>query len=557
METVTVVNMIPWSLSGETNQDSEPNLAVNPNNPTEIAATAFTPNPDGSSADSPIFYSSDGGNTWTLLAIIAGTPMRDQTVRFSGRGNLYAGVLWGSGDYPAINFDILRTSDFSGLTEMTLLERRQNDDQPFVQAATVPAFGPDAGEDRVYVASTDHDPTFSRPSTIDYSKNAAAAAPVFTTLRIGNNTFPTRSAVHSDGTVYAVFNTWGSSSLDVMIVRDDLWGGAMYPFTALGNQGIRIATGGTTGLPSSIGQQRIVGGDLSIAVHPYHSERVYVCWGGMEGTTYTLHIQGSLDGGKSWSGNLRTVENATNPALAFNDSGVLGFLYQQVTGTAPNQRWQTAIERTSTDFKVKSTRVLADTPATAAPWLFSPYLGDYIYLMAVGDSFYGVFCADNTPDVGNFPSGVTYQRAADFPTKTLSDLTGNAVPISIDPFFFSIRPDKPLKFEVKEIKDTDKVWSHDKPPQIDMPQKLLQPLETRFVEKPEENWQQYGWNVIRQIAARVDSLEQRLATARVFIEPDERPQVHASAAQREAAAPTGKYARKERKGRKKKGRKSG
>jgi hypothetical protein len=60
--TVTVVNMIPKVLSGETNQDSEPNLAVNPNNPLQIAATAFTPNPSGGSLAS-IFISNDGGRT--------------------------------------------------------------------------------------------------------------------------------------------------------------------------------------------------------------------------------------------------------------------------------------------------------------------------------------------------------------------------------------------------------------------------------------------------------------------------------------------------------------
>ena len=40
---ITVVNMIPLDSSGETNQDSEPNLAINPANPLEIAGSAFTP----------------------------------------------------------------------------------------------------------------------------------------------------------------------------------------------------------------------------------------------------------------------------------------------------------------------------------------------------------------------------------------------------------------------------------------------------------------------------------------------------------------------------------
>ena len=60
---ITVVNMIPKSMSGETNQDSEPNLAVNPNNPLQIAATAFTPNPTGG-AFAPIFISGSPPFSW-------------------------------------------------------------------------------------------------------------------------------------------------------------------------------------------------------------------------------------------------------------------------------------------------------------------------------------------------------------------------------------------------------------------------------------------------------------------------------------------------------------
>jgi hypothetical protein len=93
---VTVVNMIPQSLSGETNQDSEPNLAVNPNNPLQIAATAFTPNPSGG-ALAPIFVSQDGGQTWALNPIVpcaSGFPTADITTKFGGTSNVfYGGIL--------------------------------------------------------------------------------------------------------------------------------------------------------------------------------------------------------------------------------------------------------------------------------------------------------------------------------------------------------------------------------------------------------------------------------------------------------------------------------
>jgi len=38
-QTVRVVNMIPTTASGETNHDSEPNLAVNPANPLQLVGT--------------------------------------------------------------------------------------------------------------------------------------------------------------------------------------------------------------------------------------------------------------------------------------------------------------------------------------------------------------------------------------------------------------------------------------------------------------------------------------------------------------------------------------
>src|SRR5271169_2974764 len=136
---ITVVNMIPKALSGETNQDSEPNLAINPNNPLQMVGTAFTPNPTGGSF-APIYISSDGGNTWSLNAIVPGAsatfPTGDITMKFGGTSNvLYGGIL--RADTLALN--ILRTSNYASPALMTVLESRANEDQPWVQATTVPA----------------------------------------------------------------------------------------------------------------------------------------------------------------------------------------------------------------------------------------------------------------------------------------------------------------------------------------------------------------------------------------------------------------------------------
>ena len=85
--------------------------------------------------------------------------------------------------------------------------------------------------------------------------------------------------------------------------------------------------------------------------------------------------------------------------------------------------------------------LLATTPAGLPPVQFQPYIGDYVYMTANGVEFYGIFCANNTPDRANFPQGVTYQRNANFTTHTLLGVD-NVTPVapSIDPFFFKIGP---------------------------------------------------------------------------------------------------------------------
>src|SRR5919204_2144704 len=193
---ILVVNLIPKSMSGETNQDSEPNLAVSPSNPQFIAASAFTPDPLGG-AKAPIFISKDGGNTWQLNAIVpsqAGKvpPTGDITLRFSTKGNrLYAGILRLPGTF---RLNILRTANFAGAGTMTVLVDRNNVDQPYVQAATVEG-GPDDGKDRVYVGDNDLalvPPGSGRTATVDLSLDAAVAAPPppsgFRTARIETRT---------------------------------------------------------------------------------------------------------------------------------------------------------------------------------------------------------------------------------------------------------------------------------------------------------------------------------------------------------------------------------
>ena len=112
-----------------------------------------------------------------------------------------------------------------------------------------------------------------------------------------------------------------------------------------------------------------------------------------------------------------------------------------MTGNPSNQNWQTTLELTRDDFATFTTHALANTPAATPAFSGSPYLGDYLSMMAVEQSFFGIFTANNTPDKANFPNGVIYQRNANFTTKTLlANDNVTPVPISIDPFVFTVVP---------------------------------------------------------------------------------------------------------------------
>jgi hypothetical protein len=467
---VTVINMVPNSRSNETGQDSEPHLTVNPANPQQMAGSAFTLNPAGGAATtSPIYVSTDGGTTWSLNNIVPGGPgTGDITVRFGGTSNmLYAGILrWRPQGVTNLTMDILRTPTFTLANPMAVLVSRTGTigvDQPWIQATTALG-GAGTGLDRVYVGDNDLDDPAGQTATVDSSQNGTAANPLFGFSRAekrvtgGQDGPPVRPIYHWDGTVYTAFENWtnivqpnpkvpkATVTADVVVVRDDAWGAGATPFTALkdtdNKAGKRVVTGTTINYDgtASFGQER-VGGSLTIAVDPRTSSRVYIAWGDHPGggASYTQHVRRSDDRGVTWSAaDLLTVTNATNPALAVNIHGKVGLVYQQLTGTGATARWETHFRR-STDLGVTWNDLILAQPLANSPAGLGrlPYLGDYLHLLAQGKDFYGVFSSSNKPDTANFPSGIAYQRNADWANKVLRDLTNTAtIAVSIDPFFF-------------------------------------------------------------------------------------------------------------------------
>ncbi len=488
MAQFTVVNVIPNSHSGETNQDSEPSIGVNPANPQQILISAFTP-PDSGQTNGPLFYSEDGGATWNLSFIVTGGQSADQTYAFGGiSGEFYGGdiplgpILMGA----QANITALSTPNpFVPGTMATLENPSPPEDQPFLVATTV-RYGPDNGKDRFYIGYNDQRVvgTTGQTAAIDFCLDATAASPVITTAHLDSRTTASwtslgipapwnqdgpqvRAAVHADGTIYATFNgvrtmdASGNATSDIVVVRDDDWANNATPFTALLDpsdhlSGNRVQTGvSLLWSPSSpnLGQERAFG-TFAIATHPGNSDIVYLAWAGLSSGAQTIHLQRSTDRGVTWSADLITpIPKATNAALAISVTGTIGFMYQQLTGTAPNDKWETHFQQSANGTSWTDTLVCT-TPAETPPVFYGgfnhlPYLGDYLELVAVGKNFYGAFCANNTPDPANFPAtpataanpngaifGRNVQTAA--PWSLLGGDGTTVVAVSIDPFFLGV-----------------------------------------------------------------------------------------------------------------------
>lgn len=483
---VVIIDMMPNAQSNEVNQDSEPNVAVDPSNTSRIIGSAFTPNPSGATSSAPIYTSTNSGDTWTLNSIVpSGNGLTgDISLKFGTQGStLYTGILLGGS---GLTMNILRSSNPFGSTAMTLLVTRggSNVDQPYVNAITSPGIRFDPGvfdelleskivtlaskgaflppflfdRDRVFVGNNDFN-SGTQTATVDHSASArTAAAPAgFTSTDVESRTTngqdrpSVRCSSHKDGTVYALFARTTASSgsnrtCDVTVVRDDSFATGANPFTALlgadGNSGVLVATGINMPFINSaggLGQHRL-GSHMSICVDPNNSDEAYIAWSDRPGASGTsVHVRRTSDRGATWSADLLTITNGINPALAVNSLGVVGVLYQSLTGSGNSQRWETHLQRSSDDGGIWSDMTLSTFLDNNPVPAFQPYLGDYCDLMCVGKNFYGVFSASNLPDLANFPQGVTYQRNADFTSKTLRNTDDSAdVAVSIDPFFFRV-----------------------------------------------------------------------------------------------------------------------
>ena len=497
---IRIVNMIPADSRGEINHDSEPNIAVNPRNSSMIAGSAFTyfqrhicgcNMPDTFTPDcrAPIYLSTNGGNTWELRPLLPSNNgiTHDITLAFGRSGSLYAAFLKGCQVVNNVNrgFMVVRLDNPDTSYSFRVLDRKFTEmyDQPWVVAATGLNGSPNTPRnDNVFVGINKNGE--SRSGTIGSRTGTGKTAQIMvknatdnfipeTIEKVGTverNLSGIRVAVHDSGVVYGIFYRWKHGGrnpeepigitapvCDVVVVKDDNFALGALKFESLGLQGNIVASNRSVPisypaagiLNGKLGNARLVGSNLSIAVDPINADHVYIAWCDSIRGNYTLHCKRSLNGGVTWDDihpQLREIENALNPAIAITSNKVLGIVYQQLVRDSD---WETHFRLYSinaeTVIPLGRDYILSRFPNSSLPTLNSgtvggrPYPGDYLDLVAVDSSFYGIFSAMNTPDSQAFPTVLpVYNREHSFEQKALLK-NGQPVKASVDPFFFTMK----------------------------------------------------------------------------------------------------------------------
>jgi hypothetical protein len=434
MRIARIVNAVPNNHSNETNNDSEPNIAVNPANPSQMAITAFTP-PDAGLTNGPIYYSTDGGENWSLVFDVPGAGSQDQTIGFASSSNeLYMATL--RADTSPLTLNVDRSADPTTGT-FPIIETRTPLDQPWVHAITVPS-GPNAGKVCTYVGYGDTSSGYL--ATVDVCLDALAASPTFTKVKLNPRTalrdgFHTRPKPHSDGTVYVGYQSWQSQSgnnttMNMVVARDDNWGNNSFGdlIDTSDSKAGRLVASVTIDEVTALGGQRPDNG-FDVQVDPNDSDIVYLCWIDNGGSGFRLHVRRSLDRGQTWSGDLITVDNAALATMAINSQSTVALTYLQLV----SGQWEMNF-RTTTDGSTWDDLLMARTATNG-------FIGDYMRMVAVGPHFYGVFPAVNTPTSSNFfPNGggtLRFQRNNNGASLLGTDNT-TTIASSTDPFFFKV-----------------------------------------------------------------------------------------------------------------------
>jgi hypothetical protein len=463
-----VVDIIPGSQSGESAQNSEPSIAVDPVNSTQMLAGSF-----GDPVD-PFFVSTDGGITWSIFGTLFNN---DKSIAWKVDGSaVLVATMIGMPNFGPIN-------THSAFTQLNNYVGSNLNDQPWIRT------GP---SNRVYVAFNDLGRTIGNggnggTASVNVSTNGGFT---YTTVRLdrvgaaaGQDDPAVRVAVNGSR-VYAVFDRWTSTlesrsanearfNSQLVVVRSDNGGADGFAALGAGGNGVTAAThigvfANAQNTVLTLGQERIAGGDLAIAVDPNNADHVVVAYTNAPGANgagvIQLVVTESFDAGATWTQKFTTSSSSRSgqPGVAILANGAIGLLYNNYAPAMGDPATGTLSQHlvtTTDDFKTFNDVTLASESNLTPTAAFDPYLGDFFELTGIGNTFYGIFSASNA-DNGKDASfmNLNFNRLFTGTPGTssfqLTDANGNPVSFSIDPFFFAysiLNPNPPASVSANMV----------------------------------------------------------------------------------------------------------
>ena len=414
-----------------TTANSEPSIAINPSNNNEISILAFS----GSwGATAPIWYSSDGGSTWTLEHKIPNPPGLsencpcDQTLDDGLSGRLSATFLHndsaGRDVYTSTTWDPTTESAWNwfvlgGVTQTTNQFGIGGPDQPWLLVNKDPV---DTTQSNVYVAyvnlaggahdmrvavAPDNPPDFTIDSLVGTSSGVVDAG-----LRIANDLNSLAMYAMWQVCPSTASNCTSSSTTKTVdyYLNRSTDGGKTWSLN--GNSGglFLVETQSTQPRPKFGTVNALLGGIDHLAVDPNNGD-VYVVYGNKDTSTgidrlSIGHLTANGSGGLKWVDSHFVVGQAETAlpsvAIANNSKGTIGVLYTNFDGidsTTKLPQFSVFLAISDDHGKSFTYNRLEKFLSTTADNGNSRQrvLGDYQQLKAVGNTFYGVFSGNGVP----------------------------------------------------------------------------------------------------------------------------------------------------------------
>jgi hypothetical protein len=385
-------------------EDSEPSIAVNPQNPMEIVIVSFS-EPWGAATSAPVWKSRDGGFTWNKITQI-GAPTGalagpgDQKIDFDAGGNLFVAEL---GVFPATDFIYRQTG---GADAALTTGQAYGDDQPHL--------GLDRGTlsaclNRLYSPWLNTS-LANFQSNVANSTNSGAA---MTSIPAGDNsTFPnrtTRIALAPDGKAYIIYKTREGAvdanfeNAHFFVRRSDDCGATWTANGGTSGVSVHGTTAVTTWFTNAFGNStkgavgRARSSDGWIAADP-NNGGVYAVFTNRDASGFgQIFVARSTTQGTSFSAPVRVTDgthHSAYPEIAVAGTGAVGVLYIDFDDSGAHTIFRHHLARSFDNGATWTDEILqTEDPSTFTAGTFrNGFLwGDYEGLTALGKTFYGVF----------------------------------------------------------------------------------------------------------------------------------------------------------------------